>query len=172
MLPVRKVVLVALALWTAANLGWSIALSARRHAEPASAANAHAHGPPAGADSATHAVPQSPSRTLTLPTAAREAVLAEMRIMLQSIQGVLEAAARGDTAAVRAAARPAGMAMAADPHLEALLPADWMALALDTHRAFDSLPSAGPEAAAILARLGQITGRCNACHAMYRLESR
>jgi hypothetical protein len=169
----KTAVLVGLVLWTAANLGWSIALSTRRDAEPVSPAHAgtHAHASSA-ADSAMHTVPGPPRRTLALPNEAREAVLAEMRIMLQSIQGVLVAGARGDSAAVRIAARPAGMAMAADPALEALLPADWMALALDTHRGFDSLPAVGPDPAAILAGLGRLTGRCNACHAMYRLEVR
>lgn len=170
----KTAVLVGLVLWTAANVVWSIGLSTRRRAEATSPAHAgtHAHASSAAADSASAGTPVPPRRTLTLPNAAREAVLAEMRIMLQSVQGVLVAGARGDSAAVRIAARPAGMAMAADPELEALLPADWMALALDTHRAFDSLPAVGPDAAAILAGLGRITGRCNACHAMYRLEIR
>ena len=170
----KTAVLVGLVLWTAANLGWSLALSTRRGTEPASPAHAdtHAHAPPAAAESGTPGAPVATRRTLTLPNEAREAVLAEMRTMLQSIQGVLVAGARGDSADLRMAVRPAGMAMAADPELEALLPADWMALALDTHRAFDALPAVGAEPAAILAGLGRITGRCNACHAMYRLEIR
>lgn len=168
----RKIALLALVLWTAANLAWSIVLSTRHGVAPGTTDHAGAHAAEAGAaDSTIHPATQ-PARTLSLPDAAREAVLAEMRIMLQAVQGVLEAGARGDSAGVRAAARPAGMAMAADPELEELLPADWMALALSTHRAFDSLPAVGPDAAAIAAGVARITSRCNACHAMYRLESR
>ena len=169
----RKIALLALVLWTAANLAWSIVLATRHGVEPGTAGHAGAHVPDVGAaDSTIHPAPEPARRTLRLPDAAREAVLAEMRIMLQAVQGVLEAGARGDSAGVRAAARPAGMAMAADPELEALLPADWMALALSTHRAFDSLPAVGPNATAIAAGVARITSRCNGCHAMYRLESR
>jgi hypothetical protein len=158
----RRAGVVGLALWTAVNVGWSYALSTRGAAEPA-------HPNPVSPSAAEHPAPATPRRTLDLPADAREAVLAEMRVMLQAVQGALQAGARGDSAAVHTAVRPAGMAMAADPHLEELLPRDWMALALDTHRAFDSLPAAGADRAAILAGLGRITARCNACHEMYRL---
>ena len=98
-------------------------------------------------------------------------MLAEMRVMLGAVQGVLEATARGDTAALRAATRPAGMAMAADHSLESLLPAEWMRIAMSTHRAFDSLPATGGNAKATVAGLGEIVRGCNTCHAMFRLST-
>ncbi|HJS46400.1 MAG TPA: hypothetical protein VJ773_00285 [Gemmatimonadales bacterium] len=152
-----------LAAWTAGNAAWTFSTS-RRVAEPPPAA-AHPAGEPAGAGTGT-------ARTLALPAEAREAVLSEMRTMLGSVQGALDAAARGDTAAVRAAVLPSGMAMAADPHLEELLPADWMQMALAAHRGFDSLPGVGTDPAALAAGLGRITATCNACHSTYRLEVR
>lgn len=152
-----------LAAWTAGNAAWTFSTSRRdRESHPPAA---HPAGEPAPSGGGG-------PRALALPAEAREAILAEMRTMLGSVQGALDAAARGDTAAVRAAVRPSGMAMAADPHLEELLPADWMQLALATHRGFDSLPGLGSDPATLAAGLGRITATCNACHATYRIEVR
>lgn len=156
--PTRSLVIV-LSVWTALNLVGTVLLWRERaaHAGAAEQAASHAAGP-------------DTRRVLALPADARDAVLAEMRTMLVSIQGASAAAARGDTGAVRAAVEPSGMAMAADHALEELLPQDWLALALDTHRAFDSLPLRAGAPAGALAALGELTAGCNGCHAMYRLE--
>jgi len=112
------------------------------------------------------------SRTpIQLPVEARDAVLAEMRLMLGSVQGVIDGVARQDTAAIRTAAAASGLVMAADPALEQVLPQSFLLMGMATHQAFDSLAanaSAGPAAA--VQRLADITGRCVACHAVYRLE--
>jgi cytochrome c556 len=120
----------------------------------------------------------TPARTpITLPGEAREAVLAEMRVLLGSLNGALEAASRRDTALLRAAAAAAGAATAADPELEALLPGPWLSLALQTHQGFDALASAAehPGGAApdtVVAQLARITASCVSCHATYRLVTR
>lgn len=173
----RKLGLVVLALWTVANGAWTLALRTHREAEHAVAADtSHAavHAAETAAvhpEGAVHTAGPDIRQTLTVPTEARDAVLAEMRIMLGAMQGVLEATASGDTAALRVAARPAGMAMAADHSLEALLPPAWMRLAMITHRAFDSLPATGHDQQATVAALARLTGGCNSCHATYRLQS-
>jgi hypothetical protein len=126
---------------------------------------------PAGESSADTRTP------VTLPTDGREAVLAEMRVLLESVNGVLAAASRRDTALLRAAATAAGTANAADPELEALLPGPWLGLAHQTHEGFDALASgAGYPVEAVpdtvVARLARITASCVSCHATYRLVIR
>ena len=106
----------------------------------------------------------------------KNAVLIEMRTMLASVNGVLSAAARSDSAGIRSAALASGSAAAADPTLEKLLPEQWMQLAMQTHGGFDSLAAgAGPGARgrdAAVARLGAITTNCVTCHSIYRLVAR
>lgn len=169
-MPSRRTSLVllaaALAVWTAANAIWSSSLTHRAPPGHAEVATGH---PAAGEG---HPAVEPPAQTLALPAEAREAILAEMRVMLGSVQGALQAAAVGDTAALRAAVRPAGMAMAADPELEAMLPADWMGMAIAVHQGFDSLPGSAADPATIAAGLGRIVAGCNGCHAVYRLETR
>jgi cytochrome c556 len=99
-----------------------------------------------------------------------------MRQMLGAIGGALSAAARQDTGSVLAVLAPAGSAAAADPALEALLPATWKELAERTHVGFDSLTAAvrrarpGPELKdTVLVGLARITGSCTACHETFRV---
>jgi cytochrome c556 len=146
---------VILVLWTLVNVLWSARLFTRAGA-PAE--------PAAPADGRT---------SLRVPAEAREAVLAEMRVMLGSVHGVLEGANRADTAAVRRAAMASGMATAADPALESLLPEEFLHLGMATHAAFDSFArnsQAGPED--VRRRLAGITASCVACHATYRLDAK
>lgn len=104
---------------------------------------------------------------------ARDLVLAEMRTMLVSVQGILDGATRSDTAAIRTAAAAAGLVMAADPALERVLPKAFLQLGMATHMAFDTLAAtAGSGSAPAVEGLARITSRCVACHATYRLELR
>ncbi len=118
--------------------------------------------------------PSLDTRTAVQLTAEQHnAVLLEMRTMLASVNGALGATARGDSVAIRAAANASGMAVAADPALEKLLPADWLKLATQTHQGFDSLAVAsGGGRDTVVARLGRVTTGCVSCHAMYRLTTR
>lgn len=122
------------------------------------------------------AAQSSDTRTaIPLPVSGRDAVLAEMRTMLGSMNGILGAITRSDTAAMRQAAAAAGVVMAADPALEQLLPADFVGLGMNTHMQFDSLAAAvgaGAPPDSAIARLARLTGNCVSCHAMYRLETR
>jgi cytochrome c556 len=99
-----------------------------------------------------------------------------MRQMLGSIGGAMSAAAKGDSTALQAALAPAGSAAAADPAIEALLPAQWKELAERTHGGFDSLAIAARGASnpaalkdTVLVRLAQISGSCTSCHETYRV---
>jgi len=112
---------------------------------------------------------------IVLPAAGRDAVLAEMRAMLVSVNGVLSAATHSDTAAIRQAAAASGMAMAADPTFEKYLPPEFLKLGLNTHQQWDSLAAAsrGPAARdTAIARLARLTSNCDGCHATYRLSVR
>ncbi len=112
---------------------------------------------------------------IMVPVEARDAVMAEMRTMLRSVNGVLIAQVNGDTAGVRQAALPSGTAAAADPALERLLPEAWLSLAMSTHGQFDELAQGASRPRGLdstTVRLARVTGNCVACHAAYRLEVR
>jgi hypothetical protein len=119
--------------------------------------------------------PGDPRQRLTLPPTARDRVLAEMRHMLESVNGILRGVAANDLVAVEKAARAAGTAMAVelDPAImQQLLPA-FRELGLQTHRAFDDLADrikAGGTRDDAIRGLAGVTGNCVACHAVYRLD--
>lgn len=109
-----------------------------------------------------------------LATAERDLVLTEMRQMLTSVHGLIDAAARADQKAMERAARDSGMAMAADvnPMLMAKLPLEFKQLGMSVHDDFDKLATAlstGVDQTTALRDLSHITARCVACHAAYRL---
>ncbi|HET9293195.1 MAG TPA: hypothetical protein VFO06_02810, partial [Gemmatimonadales bacterium] len=73
----------------------------------------------------------------------------------------------------------AGSAAAADPALEAFLPAGWKDLAERTHGDFDSLAAAVRRARGrqalkdtVLVRLARLSGGCTSCHETYRVTIR
>jgi hypothetical protein len=119
--------------------------------------------------------PGDSRQRLTLPPPARDKVLAEMRHMLESVNGILRGVAANDLDAVEKAARAAGTAMAVemDPAMmQQLLPA-FRELGLQTHRAFDELADrikAGGTGEDAIRGLAGVTGNCVACHAVYRLD--
>ena len=110
-----------------------------------------------------------------LPAKGRHMVLEEMRVMLISVEGYIAAAAKGDTAGMRAAAHASGAAAAADmdPAVEDHLPADFVRLGMSTHVAWDSLAAdvgRGATPNQSLGRLADIMKNCVSCHAQYRIE--
>lgn len=111
---------------------------------------------------------------VTVTEATRLAVLAEMRTMLNAVQGIVGGAATWDTAAIRAAATSAGIAAAseANPDVEAQLGQDFVQLGMRTHVAFDSLAAdvtLGKDREAVLKRLATVMGNCVGCHNQWRL---
>lgn len=102
---------------------------------------------------------------------ARDAVRAEMRTMLGSLHDILKASMVGDTLAMRDAATRSGLATAADPALEKLLPEGFLQLGVNTHQQFDDLAGAlakGLPRDSVGGRLTRITGNCVSCHATYQ----
>src|SRR5688572_3650060 len=106
--------------------------------------------------------------------AGRFALLAEMRTMLNAVQGIVGGAASGDTAAMRASAAMAGTALASESghHMAAQLGEDFVQLGMRTHTGFDSLAAdvaQGKSREFVLRRLANIMGNCVGCHNQYRL---
>lgn len=123
-----------------------------------------AHAPVATLDQRT-AVP--------LPAEAVEAVRVEMRTMLSSLHDFQAGLATHDTARMRRAVIASGLAAAADPALEPLLPAEFLRLGVAVHSQFDTLALAmttGAPVDSLLGRLPLVTANCVNCHAIYRLE--
>jgi len=111
---------------------------------------------------------------LLLEPAERQAVLGEMRLLLESTQSIVEALANDDLTAVEAAARPIGSAAIAtvDFSLRAKLPLDFKKLGFGTHYAFDDIANMANEkqpAKAIQMKLAETMNNCLACHAAYYL---
>jgi len=134
-----------------AALGATLALACKPRAEPAAA------------DQRT---------ALPLPAEPAALVRAEMRMMLGSLHSILKAIPAGDTAAIRQAAQASGLAGAADPVLERLLPEPFLAMGTATHRQFDSLAAAvagGLPTDSVPGQLGVILASCVSCHDTYRL---
>ncbi len=112
---------------------------------------------------------------VVLPVEGRHLILTEMRGMLTSVQGYVAAAARGDTAGMRAAAQASGMAAARDldPAMQQRLPPEFLRLGMSTHAAWDSLAmdvGRGAPTGQALGRLGTIMSNCVACHAQFRIN--
>ncbi len=112
---------------------------------------------------------------ILLAPAERDLVLGELRGVLASVQGIVEAVNAGDTKGVAKAARDSGMAAAADvsPALMAKLPLDFKELGLGMHRRFDELAAAAESGASreqLLGALGAQLSTCVGCHAGYRLD--
>ena len=105
----------------------------------------------------------------------RDQLLAEMRLMLGSVSGIVQGLAADDLPAAEKAARASGMVHAADtdPQIKTLLPQQFLELAMQTHRGFDKLAGqikAGGSRDDTLRGLATLTGNCVACHAVYRLD--
>lgn len=115
---------------------------------------------------------------VALPPEGQQAVLREMRLMLEAMGGTMAGAVRDDTVALLAALLPAGSAAAADPALEASLPPAWRDLAERTHGGFDSLAAVvrrlrgEPLRDTVLVRLAQLSANCTACHETFRITLR
>jgi cytochrome c556 len=112
---------------------------------------------------------------LVLPPAERDKVLAEMRLMLGSVSGVLQGLGAKDMATVEEAARASGIAMAADvnPQIRKRLPQTFLDLGMKTHNGFDELADqvkAGASREDVIESLATLTGNCVACHAIYRID--
>lgn len=122
------------------------------------------------------AAAQQPTDTrerVRLTPAERDAILLEMRTMLESLSGIMQGLVARDLVMAEKAARMAGVVIAVDPSLEKKLPPEFVQLGMRTHKRFDALADAiktGTTGDAVLKRLAAITASCVTCHATYRLD--
>jgi len=103
----------------------------------------------------------------------RNALLLEMRTWLESAQGVLAAANKGNMAEVATIARVSGMAAEAETpgSLFAKIPIAMKTLGFATRARFDDMAvmaEEGKDSKEISAYLADTMNNCIACHAMYR----
>lgn len=109
-----------------------------------------------------------------LEPAERNAVLGEMRMLLEASQSIIEALANNDLETVEKTARPLGASAIAtvDFALRAKLPLEFKKLGFGTHYAMDDMADMAKEkkpAKEIQIKLAETMNNCIACHAMYQL---
>ena len=126
---------------------------------------------------AGNTVPSSDGReAIVLNADEKDLVLAEMRTMLDSVQGVVDGIANKDMKRVAQSARQSGSAAAAQvpASLMAKLPLTFKQLGHSAHSGFDEIvvgAESGEPEDMLLGRLGERLKNCVACHATYRLEA-
>ncbi|MFN2309686.1 MAG: hypothetical protein ABR553_08120 [Gammaproteobacteria bacterium] len=113
---------------------------------------------------------------IVLPAADRDLVLTEMRGFLSAVQGVTAALSRDDLALVAEQARGMGMAAVGQLPVSLMqaLPLEFKTLGHSVHADFDQLALDAEKLGDrehSLRQLGDILGKCVACHATYRLSS-
>jgi len=104
----------------------------------------------------------------------RQAVLGEMRVLLETTQAIVEGLAVNDLAGVEQSARSVGSAalQTMDFKLRAKLPLAFKKLGFGTHYAFDDIADmakAGKPVNEIQKKLAATMNNCIACHASYQL---
>ena len=105
----------------------------------------------------------------------KDLVLAEMRTMLGSVQGIVAGLSKEDLEKVRVSAKASGNAIAAEvpPPLMAKLPLEFKQRGFGVHRGFDEISVAVEQQETtdmIMSRLGDQLDNCVSCHSTYRLE--
>jgi cytochrome c556 len=103
----------------------------------------------------------------------RNALLLEMRVWLQSSQGIMAAATEKDFDAAIKSAKASGMGAEAETpgSLFRKLPVEMKALGFDTRKKFDDIAADAEkfkDSNHILSKLSAAMNNCIACHAMYR----
>lgn len=115
---------------------------------------------------------------ILLAPAERDQILAEMRLLLKAVDGVVRGL--GDPHPglkhIEETARAVGMKMAADtePGIMAKLPLPFKQMGMSIHKDMDALADAVAQNETpqqILQRLSSMTARCTACHDMYRFRA-
>ncbi len=104
----------------------------------------------------------------------RQAVLGEMRVLLEATQAIVEALANDDLETAEASARSVGSAaiQTMDFKLRTKLPLDFKKLGFATHYAFDEiadLAKAGRPVKDVQQKLAATMNNCIACHASFQL---
>jgi len=106
----------------------------------------------------------------------RVRVLGEMRVFLETVQSITEAAAQGDMKTVEKIARANGSVKAGgeSPEFIASLPLEFKTLGMGAHDNFDKLAdlaATNPKPTVLLAALSDDMLTCTACHQSYLLKA-
>jgi hypothetical protein len=109
-----------------------------------------------------------------LEPAERQAVLGEMRLLLETTQSIVEALANNDLQSIEQSARAVGKAAIStvDFQLRAKLPLDFKKLGFATHYAFDDIADMAQAKAPIKdiqIKLADTMNNCVACHSSFQL---
>jgi hypothetical protein len=112
---------------------------------------------------------------LSVTAKERKFVLKEMRMMLESLQGILMALESRDMKALAEAAGSSGNVMlrALPPTLMAKVPKEFRMLARDSHILFTDIEreaKAGADNTKIIGLLSEQLGVCTACHDTYQFR--
>lgn len=115
-------------------------------------------------------------KAIILESSERAVVLNEMRQFLAGIQNILDAADRGDAAAIAKIAHPLGMAAAHNTPagLAAKLPLEFKTLGYSVHSDFDRLAMDADAMSDVRLSLRQLSNtmkKCVACHAAYQIAA-
>ncbi|OQW32663.1 MAG: hypothetical protein A4E19_04675 [Nitrospira sp. SG-bin1] len=115
---------------------------------------------------------------ILLAPAERDQILAEMRLLLKAVDGVVRGL--GDPQPglkqMEEIARASGMTMAADtePAIMVKLPLPFKQMGMSIHKDMDALADAiaqNETPQQILQRLSSMTARCTVCHDMYKFRA-
>ncbi len=103
----------------------------------------------------------------------RKYVLKEMRMMLESLQGIMMAMESNDAESLAEAAGTSGNVRVATlpPSLMSKAPKDFRVMARGAHQGFSRIEAAakaGADKNKIISLLGELLGECTACHDTYR----
>ena len=115
---------------------------------------------------------------IALTASEKDFVLMEMRRLLEAVHAIHGALATGERNEAIAATRGAGMQMvregtAIEQSLLLKLPVEMKAMGIATHRQFDRITAMLESDASneeISRATFELSGRCVACHQMYRIE--
>ena len=122
-------------------------------------------------------VPSTDGRqAIVLEPAERDLVLGEMRMFLESVQKITQAATAEDMVAAAKAAREVGLAaqQAVPGSLMGKLPLAFKKLGFDTHSKFDALALDAEQlgdSKHALQQLSTLMNNCVGCHSAYQIQS-
>jgi cytochrome c553 len=115
-------------------------------------------------------------QVLNLTEPQRHQLLTEMRELLAGTQGILEALAKDDMAAVAEHSRALGFEMKhkAENPLHDVLPKEFMQIGMPMHKEFDLIAADAEslkDTKHTLQQLNAAMGKCTACHATYQIRT-
>ncbi len=105
----------------------------------------------------------------------KEFLMADMRLFLEAVEGIISATGEGDMGAVIEIATERGVAATGGepPALMAKIPLEMKQLGFGTHDYFDTVAGIArdtDDATQVTAAMGVLLARCTSCHASYRFD--